>query len=46
MPLDERHFFGSRFNLGVDYMNQQVLAKSTRVNSRLPGGTEQQDIAT
>lgn len=35
---------GSRFIAGAGYMTQQVLARSTRLKSRLPGGTELQDI--
>ena len=46
MPLDERHFFGSRFIAGERHLTVQVLALSTRLKSRLPSGTEQQDIAT
>ena len=34
---------GSRFIAGERYMTAQVLARSTRLNSRLPGGTELQN---
>ena len=43
--FDEFFRLGSRFVAGTGYAIRQVLARSTRVNSRLPGGTEHQDIS-
>ena len=43
--FDEFFRLGSRFVAGTGYAIRQVLARSTRVNSRLPGGTEHQNIS-